>query len=324
MKTMLIILLLLPNIVLSQNASQSGCCVDSLVINTGYDPTTGLAIPYGADSAAPVLDPKWIVSSISPAAVTAIAAMGGYTSVMIDSNADVVSPSGAWVVNPVGYPGHWISYLNGNGYTTPGTYGDPIYYATLGRPFTMCSDDSIKLNLYLSGDNWIQETDIDSSISLTFSQPATDAVSHFSTATFFTQTVWLTAGTHVLHVKVQNYTSGILGNGTGIDVYGTLNSASGANSLKAESSYCDSSALSGSLITRPQPDLKLFPNPVYNELTISSSNKITIITISNFLGQSVYTNQYNSAQVQVDVANLPVGVYIVKINGSEVRKFVKL
>ncbi len=184
-------------------------------------------------------------------------------------------------------------------------------------------DDSIKLNLYLAGDNWIQETDIDSSISLTFSQPASDAVAHFSTATYFTQTVWLTAGAHVLHVTVQNYTSAISGNGTGIDVYGTLTSVSATNSLKAETAHCDSIVLSAPSVAPSRTNVSLFPNPATTSLTISAPTGINTIAISNLLGQTVYTNSYNSEIVLVDISTLAAGIYFVRVNGSEVRKFLK-
>ena len=65
------------------------------------------------------------------------------------------------------------------------------------------------------------------------------------------------------------------------------------------------------------------PNPVYNELNITSTNKITNITITNLLGQTVFTHKYNSEQVQVSVADLPTGMYFVKINNIEVRRFVR-
>ena len=67
----------------------------------------------------------------------------------------------------------------------------------------------------------------------------------------------------------------------------------------------------------------IFPNPTTNELTISASDKIANITISNLLGQTTFTQNYNSTQVQVDVSNLPTGIYFIKVNGTEVRKFVK-
>ncbi len=69
--------------------------------------------------------------------------------------------------------------------------------------------------------------------------------------------------------------------------------------------------------------LSIYPNPAQNELTIISSDKINQITITNLLGQKVYTNEYNTEKVQVDVASLPASVYLIRINGTEVRKFVK-
>jgi len=68
---------------------------------------------------------------------------------------------------------------------------------------------------------------------------------------------------------------------------------------------------------------QLFPNPTSTSLTIASTDKITSIAITNLIGQTLFTHEYNSAQVQVDVADLPTGIYFVKINGTEVRKFAK-
>ena len=70
--------------------------------------------------------------------------------------------------------------------------------------------------------------------------------------------------------------------------------------------------------------LDIFPNPATNLLTIQSTNNpVKQITINNILGQMVYTNECNSPEVQVDISTYPAGVYFIKINGSEVRKFVK-
>jgi hypothetical protein len=65
------------------------------------------------------------------------------------------------------------------------------------------------------------------------------------------------------------------------------------------------------------------PNPVQNELTITSPERITNVVINNLVGQTVYTHSFNSEQLQIDVADFPVGVYFIKINGTEVRKFIK-
>ena len=77
------------------------------------------------------------------------------------------------------------------------------------------------------------------------------------------------------------------------------------------------------VLTSAKVEMNIYPNPATTSLTISASDRITAIAITNLLGQAVYTNQYNSTQVQVDVADLPAGVYFVKVNGLEVRKFVK-
>lgn len=69
--------------------------------------------------------------------------------------------------------------------------------------------------------------------------------------------------------------------------------------------------------------ISMFPNPATDELTISVTNEIISIVIYNFIGQTVYTRDFNTKQVQIDVSALPAGVYFVKINGTEVRKFVK-
>ena len=69
--------------------------------------------------------------------------------------------------------------------------------------------------------------------------------------------------------------------------------------------------------------IEIYPNPTTISLTIISSDKINTVSISNLLGQKMYNNEYNSSEVQIDVADLPNGLYLIRINGTEVRKFVK-
>jgi Peptidase C10 family/Secretion system C-terminal sorting domain/Spi protease inhibitor len=69
--------------------------------------------------------------------------------------------------------------------------------------------------------------------------------------------------------------------------------------------------------------INVYPNPATNELTITAPYKVTTVSISNMVGQAMGTYQYDKEQVQVDVSGLPAGVYLVKVNDSEVRKFVK-
>jgi len=67
----------------------------------------------------------------------------------------------------------------------------------------------------------------------------------------------------------------------------------------------------------------VYPNPAQNELYVSSNGKISRITITNLIGQTLFSHEYNTEGVQVSVAGLPSGVYFVKVNGVEVREFVK-
>ncbi len=69
--------------------------------------------------------------------------------------------------------------------------------------------------------------------------------------------------------------------------------------------------------------VSVYPNPATNEVTISSSARIQEVTICDLLGQAVLSKAYNSKQVKVDVANLSKGTYFIKMNGTEVRRFVK-
>ena len=71
-------------------------------------------------------------------------------------------------------------------------------------------------------------------------------------------------------------------------------------------------------------ELVIYPNPAHTEITITAQ-KISSISITNLLGQTVYlqTAPANCHLLQVNVAALPTGIYFVKVNGTEVRKFVK-
>lgn len=71
-------------------------------------------------------------------------------------------------------------------------------------------------------------------------------------------------------------------------------------------------------------NISIYPNPTTTSLTISAPDRITSVAISDLLGQQVYSHQCNAPQVQIDVAGLPAGVYFVKVNETEVQKFVKL
>jgi len=74
--------------------------------------------------------------------------------------------------------------------------------------------------------------------------------------------------------------------------------------------------------------ISIFPNPATTSLIIQLNTNLRSaaegqITITNLLGQNLLSQNYNSPKVLMDVSTLPSGLYFVKVNGGEVRKFVK-
>ena len=78
-------------------------------------------------------------------------------------------------------------------------------------------------------------------------------------------------------------------------------------------------------INSTRENINIYPNPAVTSLTITSSEKITNLIITNLLGQTVslQTAPANCQLLQVDVSDWPRGVYLVKVNGTAVRKFLK-
>ncbi len=67
----------------------------------------------------------------------------------------------------------------------------------------------------------------------------------------------------------------------------------------------------------------IFPNPAHDKLNISSASSIREVSIANLLGQVLVAGTYDQEKLQIDISGLPTGVYYVKVNGYETRKFVK-
>ncbi|MCD6013299.1 MAG: LamG protein [Flavipsychrobacter sp.] len=71
-------------------------------------------------------------------------------------------------------------------------------------------------------------------------------------------------------------------------------------------------------------EVRLFPNPAGSRLTIESSVPVTSLVITNILGKQVANIPARGDNtVHADVSGLPAGVYLLRINETEVRRFVK-
>jgi len=81
-------------------------------------------------------------------------------------------------------------------------------------------------------------------------------------------------------------------------------------------------------INVPNTTITLYPNPATTSLTLQTnfmnpSGTEGQIAITNLLGQTIYAQNTNTDKIQIDVSAFPAGMYFVKVNGSEVRKFIK-
>lgn len=65
-----------------------------------------------------------------------------------------------------------------------------------------------------------------------------------------------------------------------------------------------------------------YPNPVKDVLNIVDTKEISSIGVYDLSGKQVFTQNVNNKQAQINVSNLPTGVYIVKANvNGEVKTF---
>ena len=73
----------------------------------------------------------------------------------------------------------------------------------------------------------------------------------------------------------------------------------------------------------PQNSLRIFPDPATLELTIQAAFRIDQVAILNVFGQTVFSESYNAKEATFDVSGLRPGLYIIQINRSVTRKFLK-
>jgi len=67
-------------------------------------------------------------------------------------------------------------------------------------------------------------------------------------------------------------------------------------------------------------NFSFYPNPVKNVLNLSYTQNITKVQVINILGQEVKTETMDATQAQVDMSNLPIGTYLVKVtSGNDVK-----
>ncbi len=71
-------------------------------------------------------------------------------------------------------------------------------------------------------------------------------------------------------------------------------------------------------------NLRYYPNPVQEVLTVEYSEVIQGIKLYNMLGQMVYNRNTNSAKVTIDMASMATGNYIKQVTINGITKNVKV
>jgi len=69
--------------------------------------------------------------------------------------------------------------------------------------------------------------------------------------------------------------------------------------------------------------MRILPNPGHDQISIISPVAVEKVEVVNMMGQLVYSNAFNSENVTINVASLPGGVYMIRVNDQYKQKFVK-
>ncbi len=67
-------------------------------------------------------------------------------------------------------------------------------------------------------------------------------------------------------------------------------------------------------------DMTIYPNPAFSSITIESlttPSQNSFISISNTSGQQLITQEISNLRTEIDISNLPAGIYIVKLQSGK-------
>lgn len=69
--------------------------------------------------------------------------------------------------------------------------------------------------------------------------------------------------------------------------------------------------------------ITMYPNPVKNELFISSKDRLELVELYNLQGQKLVSKKADAMNTHIETGNLVPGIYILKVNGSYAGRVMK-
>jgi hypothetical protein len=77
-------------------------------------------------------------------------------------------------------------------------------------------------------------------------------------------------------------------------------------------------------IAREATGIKIYPNPVGDELVITYGEQMDKVSIIDVWGREVCSNTVNGKEVRINTKGIAAGVYQVVVNNSVASRFVKI
>ena len=132
------------------------------------------------------------------------------------------------------------------------------------------------------------------------------------------------------------YNRGVYATTTAIPRY-TYIKAAGIDTITATLIYnhadCTDSASSNRITVRDSvlgiatftmpAEVEIYPNPAHNTLGVTSNNSIEQLEVLNVVGQQLKNTAPRTKQTEITIGDLPKGMYLLRINGCLVRRWLK-
>jgi len=128
------------------------------------------------------------------------------------------------------------------------------------------------------------------------------------------------ANTSLTSCAVESICKSLAGNRIIVQFYANANGCKDIYEVKAA---CDT--LSVENLTNRHL-FSIFPNPANSQITVETTPVESQLSILNLYGQELITHQITGFKTQLDISNLPAGVYFIRITNNktvEMRKIIK-